>query len=97
MATSQGGATGYAANPLSVHGAAYNSPTWNDAFDGPDTLSAASRSVTNTNDVTVTFALKNCITGFWLDILIVDPTIEIQVINCELLFFDATSETNAVA
>ena len=97
VASSQGGATGYAANPLSVHGAAYNSPSWNDAFDGPDTLSAASRSVTNTNDVTVTFALKNCITGFWLDILIVDPTIEMQVINCELLFFDATSETNAVA
>lgn len=97
VATSTGGATGYAANPLSVHGTAFNSATWNDAADGPDTASAASRSVTNTNDVTVTFATKNCITGFWLDILIVDPTIEIQVINCELLFFNGTSETNAVA
>jgi len=96
-ATSGGGSTGYAANPLSVHGTAFNNATWNDAAAGPDTTSAASRSVTNTNDVTVTFATKNCVTGFWVDILIVDPTIELQVINCELQFFDNTTESNAVS
>ena len=95
-ASPNGGSIGHGANPLSVHGVLYDSGQYNDGSSGADTLGAAIRTQTNSSNVICTFGSFFCTTGFWIEVQLVDPTIEIEFINCTLEFTDASTETNPV-
>ena len=101
QATNASGNIGHSAPPLAVHGAPYNNAIWNDgngAGNQVDQPSSLSRTAANVNDVVFTFGsnITYCVTGFYIEIQIVDQTIELDAINATLLFADGTSESNPV-
>ena len=100
-ATNASGNIGHSAPPLAVHGAPYNNALWNDgngAGNQVDQPSSLSRTTANANNVIFTFGSNTtyCVTGFYIEIQIVDQTIELDAINATLLFADGTSQSNPV-
>ena len=90
------GSVGYGANPLNVHGPLYDSGQFNDGVSGADTPGSAIRTQTNASSVLATFGNRNCTTGFWVEIQLVDPTIELASVNVTLEFSDSSTESNPV-
>ena len=90
------GSVGYGANPLNVHGPLYDSGQFNDGVSGADTPGSAIRTQTNASSVLATFGNRNCTTGFWVEIQLVDPTIELASVNVTLEFADSSTESNPV-
>jgi len=96
QASPNGGSVGYAANALNVHGPIYDSGEYNDGGSGVDTLGSAIRTQTNASNVVATWGSFFCTTGFWVEIQLVDPTIELASVNVSLEFTDASTESNPV-
>lgn len=95
-----GGSFGHGANPLSLHGALYNSGSpvnpFNDGASGVDTVGSLIRTAGSGNTVTGTFGNFGALNGFWVEIQIIDPDIKIDFINVTLQFTNGTTESNPV-
>jgi len=100
VGSSTGGSYGHGANPLSLHGALYNSGApinpFDDGASGVDTPGSLIRTAGSTNTVTGTFGSYSCDIGFWLEIQIIDPDIKLDYINVTLEFTNGTTESNPV-
>jgi hypothetical protein len=96
VASPNGGSVGHGANPLNVHGPLYDSGQYNDGGSGADTPGSAIRTQTNSSNVIATFGSFFCTTGFWVEIQLIDPTIELASLNMTLEFTDASTESNPV-
>jgi len=99
-ATNSAGSFGFNANPLSVHGAEYNtgSPAnpFNDGASGVDTPGSLIRTGSSSgNSVEFTFgsATEGCTDGFWIEVQLVASDIKLNTINATLKFSNGTSET----
>ena len=102
--STNGGAVGYGANPTILHAAPgnpnsgeYSSNAYDDAAGGTDLLGAQMMQTTGVNNIVdgvfgSSGSPGDCIGGFWTDIIIVDPTIEIEAISCVITFNDGSSE-----
>lgn len=102
--STNGGAVGYAANPTILHAAPgnpnsgeYDSNQYDDAAGGTDLVGAQMMQTTGVNSVVdgvfgSSGSPGDCIGGFWTDIIIVDPTIEIEALSCVITFNDGSSE-----
>jgi len=96
-----GTSVGHNANPLAVHGALFDSgaPTlpFDDGASGVDSVGSLIRLGSSSgNSVNCTFGIQWAVTGFWIEVQIVDSNIELEFINCTLQFSDNSTESNPV-
>ena len=102
--SSNGGNTGYGANPTILHAAPgnpnsgeFSSAQYDDANLGTDLIGAQMMQTTGSNNVVDgVFGSSgqpgDCVGGFWTDIIIVDQNIEIEAISCVVTFNDGSTE-----
>jgi hypothetical protein len=96
VASGSGGSFGPTANPLSLHGGAYDSGNFNDGVSGIDTSGSLIRTSSSGNAVSASFGSYSANVGFWMELQIVDSAIKIDYINVTLTFDDATTDSAVV-
>jgi len=97
--SANGGSSGYSADALNVHGSAYDFAQFNDGASGLDTPGACVRTqVSNSlgGYQEFTWGSFNCLVGFWIEIQIMDDTIEIDGLNVEMQYGPTSWESNPV-
>ena len=87
-----GGSSGFSANPLNVHGLEFDNAQFDDGVSGVDTWGSSVRTIASNsatppnNFQEFTWGSWNCTVGFWIEIQIIDPTIEIDYLNVEMQY-----------
>ena len=102
ISSTTGGDYGPTASPLALHGGLYNSGSPGTPFDdgagGVDSLGSLIRTGVgaNNNIINGTFGGKSSVTGFWMELQIVDSGIKLDYINVTLTFSDNTTDSAVV-
>jgi hypothetical protein len=102
ISSTTGGDYGPTASPLSLHGGLYNSGSPGTPFDdgagGVDSLGSLIRTGigANGNIINGTFGGKSTVTGFWMELQIVDSAIKIDYINVTVTFANSTTDSAVV-
>lgn len=96
IASNAGGNYGPTAPPLSLHGALYDSGSYNDGNSGVDTAGALIRTSTSGNAVSGTFGTDPANVGFWMELQILNSDIKLDYINVTLVFSDNSTDSAPV-
>jgi hypothetical protein len=101
VGSSAGGSVGHNANPLAVHGALFDSGApalpYDDGALGVDSVGSLIRVGSSSgNSVDCTFGSFTATTGFWIEVQLIDSSIELEFINCTLQFSNGSTESNPV-
>ena len=102
ISSTTGGDYGPTASPLALHGGLYNSGSPGTPFDdgagGVDSLGSLIRTGVgaNNNIINGTFGGKSSVTGFWMELQIVDSGIKLDYINVTVTFANSTTDSAVV-